>query len=163
MFEFLKSKRRKEEDRGCEAYQLALNFMSAIELAEPLCGPLPTDDKGELAYNLFLYGALDAACKAKQIPDDLFLALVRQFFTSRGKRPEYSFVLVGLSQDQGASNAAFLAIVEGGNIFNDWMKGKVMAPASVIVRLEKYTNDPAFPATPGHLVVTLMERRARVA
>jgi hypothetical protein len=34
-----------------------------------------------------------------------------------------------------------------------------MAPAGVIPKLEKYTNDPAFPATPGHLVVTLMERR----
>jgi len=163
MFEFLKSKRRKEEDRGCEAYQLALNFMSAIELAEPLFGPPPTDDKGELAYNLFLYGALDAACKLKQVPDDLFLALVRQFFTCRGKTPLYSYPLVGLSQDQGASNAAFMAIVEGGNIFIEWMKGKALAPASVIVKLEKYTDDPAFPATRGHLIVTLMERRPKVA
>ena len=162
MFEFLKSKRRREEDRACKAYQLALHFTLAAESLEPLFS-VPTDDKGQLAYNLFLYGALDAACQAMRVPDPLFLAFVEQFFVCRGRTPQYAHVLMDLSQDQGASNAAFLATIEGGRLFQDWLKGNAMAPASVIFNLEKYTNDPAFPATPGHLAVSLIDRRSKVA
>jgi len=162
VFEFLKSKRRRAEDRACKAYQLALNFTTAVELLEPLFS-VPTDDKGQLAYNLFLYGALDAACQAMQVPDQLFLAFVEQFFVFRGRTPQYAQVLMDLSQDQGANKSAFLAMIEGGRVFQDWVKGNAMAPASVILRLETYTDDPAFPATPGHLAVTLIDRRSKVA
>jgi hypothetical protein len=162
MFDFLKSKRRKDGDRACKAYQAALNFANAAELMEPLFS-VPTDDKGQLAYNLLLYGAMDAACQAAQVPDDLFLALVEQFFVFRGRTSEYARVLIGLSQDQAASNAAFLANIEGGNVLKDWLRGNEMAPVSLTERVKKYIDDPTFPATPGHLAVRLMERREKVA
>lgn len=163
MFDFLKSKRRKDEDRACKAYSFALNFTRVIEVGGMVFGTVPDDDKSQLAYDLMLYGALDAAGQACQVPDDLYLALVEPFFVSRGRTKEYAYVLIRLSQDQGASNAAFFATIEGGRIFQEWMRGNAMAPCKVIDALEKYTDDPAFPATPGHLMVTFMEREGKAA
>ena len=152
--------KKSEEKAADEAVNIITLFVKGKEIFDSLSEETTPDDKRELANNLLLFGVAGAVCDMKRLSDDLYFEVIHAFFLSRGLNPQYIKMLFDLSQDQGASNAAFMAIVEGKKVFQDWSRGDKEAPLKLNACIEKYSSDSAFPSSPGHLAIALMERKA---
>lgn len=74
-------------------------------------------------------------------------------FEKLGVNPLYRNLLLKYFTCMEKNISAKEAVIEGGNMFNKWIKGNEAIPLTIILTLENFHNDPNFPISPGKLYV----------
>ena len=113
----------------------------------------PNEEKTDLATQLYFLGALDCASQQHRLSDMQFADFIVSFFHKIGVDEMYARFLGVFFVKMDSVPSAKKCIIEGGENFNKWLNGNSMTPRCLIRTLEKYCDDPNFPASVGHLYV----------
>ena len=105
--------------------------------------------KAKLSTALFYFGMVDAASQGLHMADDQFLNLVKIVFADLDYLFEKSFIdkILLFHQMGNTEHAAFQAIMEGGDMFFDFIKGNKMVPLTAHLRIEELIGNSKFPAS----------------
>lgn len=108
-----------------------------------------------LSKLVFMMGAIDCASQANQMTDREFGALGATFLRAIEVPDAYSSILFQAFLKMDQIPAVRRHIIEGGQVFAEWMKGNSMVAFSAYDIIMKAVPNPEFPDSPGHLYVRL--------
>lgn len=111
------------------------------------------EEKADLAKHLYFLGAVDCSSQRHNLSDTQFADLIEAFFQKVGANEMYAGFLGIFFVKMDSVPSAKKCVIEGGDHFNRWLNGNTMVPMCSIRTLEKYCDDPDFPASVGHLYV----------
>lgn len=111
------------------------------------------EEKTHLATQLYFLGAVDCSSQRHNLSDIQFAELIKAFFEKTGENEMYSAFMVKFFLKMKSVPSAMKCVIEGGEAFNKWLNGNSMIPGCVMMRLEKFINDPDFPDSVGDLYV----------
>lgn len=112
-------------------------------------------EKANLAKCLIFLGAADCSSQLHSLSDVDFAKLTDAMFDKLGVNPLYRQLMLRYFLCMDKNISAKEAVIEGGNMFNKWIKGNESIPLTIILMLENYQNDPNFPTSPGKLYVDI--------
>jgi hypothetical protein len=108
-------------------------------------------EKAHLATQLYFLGAVDCASQRHKLSDTQFGELIIAFFQTIGENEMYATFMAKFFLKMKSMPSAMKCVIEGGEAFNKWLNGNSMIPGCAMMRLEKFIDDPDFPASVGHL------------
>jgi hypothetical protein len=111
------------------------------------------EEKAHLATQLYFLGAVDCSSQRHNLSDIQLGELIRGFFEAIGENEMYATFMVKFFLKMNSVPAAMKCVIEGGEAFNKWLNGNSMIPGCVMMRLEKFIDDPDFPGSIGDLFV----------
>ena len=113
----------------------------------------PNEKKADLAKQLYFLGAVDCSSQRHNLSDKQFADLLMSFFHAIGLNEMYARFLGEFFIKMNSVPSAMKCVIEGGEHFNKWLNGNSMIPGCVLMSLEKFIDDPDFPASIGHLYI----------
>ena len=113
----------------------------------------PSEEKAELATQLYFLGAIDCSSQRHSLSDMQFAELIVAFFQTIGLNDMYARFMGVFFVKMDTVPSAKKCVIEGGEHFNKWLNGNSTIPVCLIRTLEKHCDDPDFPASVGHLYV----------
>jgi len=111
------------------------------------------EEKAHLVTQLYFLGAVDCSSQRHNLSDIQFGELIIAFFQTIGEKEMYATFMVKFFLKMNSVPSAMKCVIEGGEAFNKWLNGNSMIPGCVVMRLEKFIDDPDFPASVGDLYV----------
>jgi len=113
----------------------------------------PNEEKADLAKHLYFLGAVDCSSQRHNLSEIQFAELIITFFQAIGLNEMYARFLGEFYIKMNSVPSAMKCVIEGGEHFNKWLNGNSMIPECVLMSLEKFIDDPDFPASIGQLYI----------
>lgn len=135
------------------AKERLLLFIEASELFTNN-DPMFKTEKGALALHLCLLGSADCSSQVHGLSDQEFGILCRILFDRISVTPPYAEILINAFVKAPDSHISKAVIVRGGNLFNEWFKGRVDTLMALPSFIKEFYDDASFPGSPGHLYVS---------